>query len=305
MDARTGDIAAPAADPPVQPAHRFADRVRVAPLPAAHVRHVGLHADDDMVIVFVEHGSGWYQHGSQRVDVTDGTALVTAPGEIHDAIGLRSSHGWLLEFTPSVVGMDAGAAGRVRPRPGHPAWLSFLRPACLSRTVALPEDSARMWATYGERVRTELHERPSGYNQVVTAHLVLLLLDIARLALPDLAGAALRSEPLLAMVFDLIEERFAQPISLVDVARAVSLSPAHLARLTRRLTGRTVNDWITERRMVEARRLLIETDEKIEQVARQAGFGDPSHFRRQFGRIHGAPPGAWRAARLIDLGSSR
>jgi AraC-like DNA-binding protein len=63
-------------------------------------------------------------------------------------------------------------------------------------------------------------------------------------------------EPLLAQVFGFIEERYRDRISLSDAARAVGLTPGHLTTVVRRKTGRTVGEWIAERRMAEARRLL-------------------------------------------------
>jgi AraC-like DNA-binding protein len=76
----------------------------------------------------------------------------------------------------------------------------------------------------------------------------------------------------------------------------VSLSPSHLTTVVRRKTGRTVGEWIAERRMVEARRLLVETDLAVEEVGRRVGYGDPGYFVRSFRRAHGMTPLGWRRA---------
>jgi AraC family transcriptional activator of pobA len=83
---------------------------------------------------------------------------------------------------------------------------------------------------------------------------------------------------------------------LKDVARAVSLSPGHLTTVVRRKTGRTVLEWIAERRMVEARRLLVQTDLAVEEVGRRVGYGHPGYFVRTFRRAHGSTPLGWRRA---------
>jgi AraC-like DNA-binding protein len=106
----------------------------------------------------------------------------------------------------------------------------------------------------------------------------------------------LKDEPLLAEVFTFIEERYRGRVSLKDVARAVSLSPGHLTTVVRRKTGRPVQEWISERRMVEARRLLVETDLTVEEVGRRVGYGDAGYFVRSFRRAHGATPLSWRRA---------
>jgi AraC-like DNA-binding protein len=128
------------------------------------------------------------------------------------------------------------------------------------------------------------------------AHLTLLLVDVSRLAADVVGDLKLKHEPLLADVFGFIEARYHERISLRDVASAVNLSPAHLTTTVRRKTGRTVQEWIAERRMAHARRLLVETDLTVEQIAREVGYADPVYFNRCFRRIHDVTPLRWRRA---------
>lgn len=106
----------------------------------------------------------------------------------------------------------------------------------------------------------------------------------------------LRDEPLLAQVFSFIEAHYADGISLRDVASAAGLTPGHLTTVVRRKTGRTVQDWIHERRMAQARRLLVETDLTAAEVGRSVGYGDPVHFSRVLTRAHARTPLRWRRA---------
>ena len=76
----------------------------------------------------------------------------------------------------------------------------------------------------------------------------------------------------------------------------MSLSPGHLTTVVRRKTGRTVQKWIGERRMVEARRLFVETNLAVEEVGRRVGYGDAAYFVRSFRRAHGTIPLGWRRA---------
>lgn len=143
----------------------------------------------------------------------------------------------------------------------------------------------------------ELRARRTGFAEATLAHLTLLLVTVARLS-TDVAGE-LRSadEPLLAAVFDVIERRFGDPISLSDVAAEIALTPGHLTTVVRRKTGRTVQQWLTERRMQEARRLLTETDLTVEAISRRVGHPDVSYFIKRFRTEHDATPAQWRASR--------
>lgn len=102
------------------------------------------------------------------------------------------------------------------------------------------------------------------------------------------------SVPQLKEVFDFIEAYFHQGITLCDVAAAVGYSPAYLTNRVAKQTGETINNWIVKRRMAEARRLLQNSDETVEQISRLLGYQHVCHFSRQFRQHHGLPPHAWR-----------
>jgi AraC family transcriptional activator of pobA len=76
----------------------------------------------------------------------------------------------------------------------------------------------------------------------------------------------------------------------------VGLSGGHLTTTVARKTGRTVQQWITERRLAEARRLLAGTDLTVQALAARTGYRDPSYFVRTFKREHGVTPADWRRA---------
>jgi AraC-like DNA-binding protein len=160
--------------------------------------------------------------------------------------------------------------------------------------LEVPADRRPAWANAIQSIETELTAGREGYRQAALAHLTLLLIELARLARDVVADLRRSGEPLLAEVFAVIERRLGEPLSLRDVARELGMTPAHLTTVVRRRTGRTVGEWIIERRMAEARVLLAETDLPIAEVARRVGMHDPGYFSRVFGRTHGTSPRNWR-----------
>lgn len=101
---------------------------------------------------------------------------------------------------------------------------------------------------------------------------------------------------LLRQVFAHIDERFREPeLDLSHIARAVHFSPAYLTTLVKETTGQSLHQWIIDRRISAARRIVAETDEPLATVARELGFCDASYFCRSFARVIGVTPGEWRA----------
>lgn len=229
----------------------------------------------------------WYLPAAGLVCVAAaGRVLEPARLELHDA-------GVAVFFDPAALGEDARS-----PWPAwraHPLLFPFLhgQSGGILR-LDVPADRRAAWDAAIRSIETELGARQEGYRQAVLAHLTLLLIDLARLAGPVVAELRRSGEPLLAGVFDVIDRRHAEPLSLRDVAGELGITPGHLTTVVRRRTGRTVGEWITERRMAEARTLLAETDLPIAEVAGRVGIADAGYFSRLFSRTHGVSPRAWR-----------
>ncbi|WP_008310853.1 response regulator [Leptolyngbya sp. PCC 6406] len=107
--------------------------------------------------------------------------------------------------------------------------------------------------------------------------------------------------PSLASLFDFIEAHYRQPISLKDVAQEVGYSPAYLTNLVQEQTGRSVKQWIIERRMVQARTLLATTDQPVRHIATASGYSDAGYFTRHFRQFHGTSPQDWRQKSVAKL----
>ncbi len=241
---------------------------------------------------------GDHIHDFFVVGLVEDAVFVVAPGDVVGAASLgfsaeelRGIVGWSVMFDPEVLGAHTALAWRT-----HPLLAPFVggRPSGVTR-LAVPAGDRSSFEDRFARLDAELRERRDGHLPAATAHLTLLLVDVARLADGVVADLHLNREPLLGEVFAVIERRYAGPLSLRDVAAAVGLTPGHLTTRVRGRTGRTVLEWITERRMLEARRLLATTDAPVAAVGRAVGVPDPGYFARVFRREHGTSPAAWRA----------
>jgi len=223
-----------------------------------------------------------------------GVVYVVAPGAAvnPDQVAHQDS-GCGVFFDPAALDGDARS-----PWPSwraHPLLFPFVHGKS-GGLLRLPLPAARqpVWSAAIASIETELAERRDGYRQAALAHLTLLLIDVARLA-DDVVGDLRRSgEPLLAEVFSVIDRHRGEPLSLRDVAGELGVTPGHLTTVVRRRTGRTVQEWIIERRMAEARSLLSSTELSVAEVARRVGISDPGYFSRQFRRTHGTSPRTWR-----------
>ena len=91
-------------------------------------------------------------------------------------------------------------------------------------------------------------------------------------------------------------ERFAEAITLDQIASTVGVHPGHLAREFRRYYRCTPGDYIRQLRVDRACRELSVGDNSLAEVALAAGFSDQSHFATAFKRHTGLTPAAYRRA---------
>ena len=257
------------------------------------------HTHDFLVLAYFARGGGVLRIGENDWSINSGDVFVVAPGEVvgvdRPASRRVQAAGWAVSFPPD--GLRPHAPDALLSWRAHPLLLPFARGAAAgAQRLHVPAERRRWWATELAQLDDELKRRSDGYFDAVNAHLTLLLVDVARLAVDVISDLRVNDEPRLAEVFSFIECKYGDRISLKDVAAALSLTPGHLTTLVRRKTGRTVQDWILERQMAEARRLLIETDHTVAQVGRIIGYGDPVYFSRRFRHAYGTTPLAWRRA---------
>ena len=80
-----------------------------------------------------------------------------------------------------------------------------------------------------------------------------------------------------------------------DVAAAAGMSVVQLERATRRIIGMSVRQLLVRFRVEQAIGLLATTDRSLSSIAAHCGYYDQSAFTRQFRRVVGVSPGAYRS----------
>jgi AraC family transcriptional regulator len=92
----------------------------------------------------------------------------------------------------------------------------------------------------------------------------------------------------------MLEEQFADPQSLDELANAVGIHPVHLSRAFREQYGTTIGEFLRQVRVQHTCEQLAGTDLPLIDIAFEAGFSDQSHFTRTFKRVTGVTPLAYR-----------
>lgn len=103
-----------------------------------------------------------------------------------------------------------------------------------------------------------------------------------------------RRPAMVRAVFAHITGHLSSPLRLEDIAKAVHVSPWHLSRTFKRLTGKSIADCVREARIERAKEILLTTDFSVTEIAGMVGFDNAGYFATCFKHMAGASPSDFR-----------
>ncbi|EAP3644423.1 helix-turn-helix domain-containing protein, partial [Salmonella enterica subsp. enterica serovar Enteritidis] len=113
--------------------------------------------------------------------------------------------------------------------------------------------------------------------------------------LDDHAATGMRGELKLFQRFTLlIDNHFHQHWTVPDYACELHITESRLTDICRRFANRPPKRLIFDRQLREAKRLLLFSDNAVNEIAWQLGFKDPAYFARFFNRLAGCSPSQFR-----------
>ncbi|WP_028609365.1 AraC family transcriptional regulator [Paenibacillus harenae] len=132
-------------------------------------------------------------------------------------------------------------------------------------------------------------------------YLHLLMAEYKTQLLPQDDGAPrtgqAESDRLLQQVAHYLSTQYAHPVSIEQMAESLGYNRAYLSRLFKQRTGVSPVTFLLKLRIDTARRMLRERPElTVEQIAASVGLQDALYFSKQFRRLHGQSPTAYREA---------
>lgn len=257
---------------------------RVMARKSLHLGEVEAHKHDHLSqITYWMQGRGRYFYEDRTLDFFAPAISFMPSGVVHgfkvepdesDAIVVSIADDALLAIQAQTI-LPLDAPVMVADAPDNPLW------------SGLDAVMHRIEAEYGDG-------RP-GMDRTLSALAGVVLTDIARLAHEAPARSAPTGAAALAREFRrLVDRHFRENWSIERYEKELGTTAHLLAKACREAFGVSPKEFIGERRMLEAKRLLLFTVRPVEDVAYELGFRDAAYFSRFFRERIGEPPGVWR-----------
>lgn len=258
---------------------------RRAPQTLLAPQRLGFH-----LLLLVQAGESEHMVDFEQIRLRAGDVLWLRPGQVQQWQLHDSLQGQLMLIQPEAMRLLLAEA-HAGPQRGSLAVDEWSAQVSLSatRSVAL----GRLLGCVAEGLRAPL---PGGsMDAAALCHLVLaLLLRLASdLGTPPAADSA-RAVRLVHRLQRLLDATLGQRLSVAELSRRLAVSQSTLARACQGVHGLSVKAVVDRRVLLEAMRLLADTEEPASRLAERLGFDEVTNIIKFFRRLAGTTPMAFR-----------
>jgi AraC family L-rhamnose operon transcriptional activator RhaR len=259
-----------------------------------------MHKHDFIEIAYVSSGNGYHQVGDYRYQVAKGDLFL---------INYQIPHGFFSSPPPGAPLVLFNCVFRPEFLDAslfRSAYFEDIATSYLFESL-FPEDYSPSptlnlqgveFHLIGDLFQKMYHEyklAQKGYSDLIRAYLIELIVKIMRLMEPsERRQIPPRHQELVAKAIDYLRRNYSSDIRLEDLAIHSFLSKNYFSKLFKEVAGISFSEYIQRLRMDEARHLLLDTDQKVADIAFQVGFNDLKFFYEVFKRTTGKTPGDYR-----------
>jgi AraC family transcriptional regulator, transcriptional activator of pobA len=164
----------------------------------------------------------------------------------------------------------------------------------INETNLLPvtEQQFQTLSVYFQQIIREQDSQSSFSGEVIRSAFQAILWQTRRIY--EEAGQVTASQKACAGIAAqfqyLVNENFAKKIAVEEYAQLLNITANHLSQTIKEATGKTAKSIITQRRLEEAKYLLLYTDNDIAEIAFHLNFAEPTHFTKFIKKETGNTP---------------
>nr|WP_278388466.1 helix-turn-helix domain-containing protein [Brucella intermedia] len=241
-------------------------------------------------LLYIESGSGQVNFDGAIRPFQTPCAILVPPGFNHGFAFSKDIVGHIVTIlSPHMPFVGGGTAGVMA------EWLT--QPQLISMKDA-GEDNLGLLSSLLSQVQEEFHARKSYKNSMLASLVQVAFIYILRHAYSS--NPAKRQESRVYMparierLLELIDRYYRDHKPVSFYAKLLGVSPTHLNRTVKQLTGGTTQDLVANKLMDTAKRDLIAMPSSVQHIAYSLGFSDPAYFSRFFLKMTGETPRAFR-----------
>jgi AraC-like DNA-binding protein len=247
------------------------------------------HRHDFFEVLYLKRGSGVHVIDDNQYEVKPPCVFFMSPGQAHKLEFSQDIEGYIYIFTSDFYLINQTNQNRLLEFPFFFTIQQTNPPLKLDRE----EDTAFLEKLFLKAV-TEVNK--AEYSEDLLRSLLNLILVYAAslYKVNEQMQVKGKGHLLVKRFFQLVEENYQKNYSVNEYASRLAITPNHLTQVVKQLTGKTSNDIIQQKQLLEIKRLLIHTNLGVSEIANQLNFVDQSYFTKFFKRMTGVTPLSFR-----------
>ncbi|KMQ59992.1 AraC family transcriptional regulator [Chryseobacterium angstadtii] len=244
------------------------------------------HRHDFYVAVLFTKGKGIHEIDFQRYEVSEGSLFFLSPGQIHSWELSEDIDGYIFFCSQEFYEMHY-VSQKLRNFP-------FFGSVSFPRKLQLEADELEKNSFLFQELGKEHLQQHVMKEGLILSLMSQIFINATRLFSKDID---IRSSSVSLSYFkhyqdfeNLIEQHFTEQKSISYYASLMGITPKHLNRIAQTTVQKTATDMITERVVLEAKRMLMYLDESLVEIAFRLGYEEYSYFVRVFRKNSGMTP---------------
>jgi AraC-like DNA-binding protein len=226
-----------------------------------------------------------------------GTLLVLSPRQMQRFDAKTTDwEGWLVIFRPEFLPAKAFATVI-----GEQDALCQLADLSVHRTLSESEQEAVTESIERMAADARLRTNTSALHSLLRHQLLALLVRLHLIQAKG--GPASAAAPVLLQRFKryriAVEHELHHLHRVADYAKLIGCSQKSLQRATLDVAGMSAKTFLSQRIVLEAKRLLVHTGQPVSVIADKLGFDEATNFVKFFRREAGVPPGDFRRRHTV------
>ncbi len=243
------------------------------------------HKHDFFLTVLFTKGSGIHEIDFNSYEIKPGSIFLLNPGQTHYWEPSEDTEGFVFFHSKDFfdIGFNKHSVF------DFPFFSSLLNPSVLY----LPPSNDERIKSYFQELQIEYAHENSFKKEKIIALLDLIYIELSRVYPHTLNNYVLKSNTItqhLRQLEQLVEEKYKTDKSPASYADMLNISARHLNRLTRESLGKTTTQLITERVILEAKRILVHNNDSLANIAYTLGYEDYAYFSHLFKKWTGFTP---------------
>lgn len=264
--------------------------MRLRDFVALHTDILFPHRHNFYQIVLFTKGGGQHSIDFERYDVQPHQVYYMAPGQTHTWEFDADTDGYLINFNESFFTSICHNPHFVRDFPLFntisSGSVNTLDMACCAALEQTFEQMLEEFENGGEYIM-----------DILRGMLIIILVRLSRVVPNTFQEGVSRHNLTLMHEFEkLIEQWYREKRLPKAYAELMFITPNHLNALTNSVVGKSAGELIRERILLEAKRMLANSDLMVGQIAEALNFEDNAYFTRFFKKYLGTTPEKFRAA---------